>query len=58
MLLLDDLTLVKCIMLLKEKSEVLKIFMTFKAPVENGKEIKIKCLISNKGVYYTSREFE
>jgi transposase InsO family protein len=45
-------------MFLKEKSEALNKFKAFKTLVENEKETKIKCLRSDNGGEFTSREFD
>lgn len=58
MLLIDDFTMDTWIVLLKEKSEAFKHSKKIKSQVENEKYLKIKCLRSNKGGEYTSREFE
>lgn len=58
MFLIDDFTRATWILLLKEKLEVFKCFNKFKAQIENEKDLKRKCLISDRGGEYTSREFE
>lgn len=58
MFLIDDFTRATWIMFLKEKSEVFKHYKKFKAQVENQKDLKVKCLRSDKGGEYTSRGFE
>lgn len=53
-----DFTRSMWIMLLKEKSYTLKKFKVFKAQVENERDMKIKCLQSDRWKDLTSRELQ
>ena len=57
MLFIDDFTRMGWICFLKEKSEALNKFKAFKTLVENEKETEIKCLRSENGGEFTSKEF-
>lgn len=57
MLLIDDFTRMTWVCLLKKKSEAFRYFKIFKELVENETEQKIKCLRSNNGGEFTSKEF-
>jgi transposase InsO family protein len=56
MLFIDDFTRMGWVCFLKE-SEALNKFKAFKTLVENEKETKIKCLRSENGGEFTSKEF-
>ena len=58
MLFIDDFTRMAWVCFLKEKSEAFKLFKTFKTLVENEKEAKIKCLRSDNGGEFNSKEFD
>jgi transposase InsO family protein len=58
MLFIDDFTRMACVCFLKEKSEALEKFKSFKTLVENEIETKIKCLRSDNGGKFTSKEFD
>jgi hypothetical protein len=58
MLFIDDFTRKAWVCFLKEKSEALKKFKAFKTLVENEIETKIKCLRSDNGGDFTSKEFD
>jgi hypothetical protein len=58
MLFIDDFTRMGWVCFLKEKSEALNKFKSFKTLVENEKETKIKCLRSDNGGEFTSKEFD
>ena len=53
----DDFTKMMWIAFLKEKSKAFEKFKIFKNRVENESGVKIKCLRSNRGGEFTSREF-
>lgn len=57
MFLIDDFSRRTWVTFLKEKSEALEKFKVFKVLVENGKDLKIKCLRSDNGGEFTSNEF-
>ena len=57
MLLVDDFTRMTWVCLLKKKSEAFGYFKIFKELVENEAEQKIKCLRSDNGGEFTSKEF-
>jgi hypothetical protein len=57
MLIVDDYTRLTWVFFLKEKSEVFQKFKIYKALVENETDLKIKCLRSNNGGEFTSKEF-
>ena len=57
MLFIDDFTRMAWAFFLKEKSEAFGKFKDFKILVENETEAKMKCLISENGVEFTSKEF-
>lgn len=57
MLLIDDFTRMSWVYFLKEKSETFNKFKAFKTLVENEIGIKIKCLRSDNGGEFTSKEF-
>jgi hypothetical protein len=56
-LFIDDFSRICWIGLLKHKDEAFEKFQIFKALVENELDLKIKCLISDRGEEYTSNEF-
>ena len=56
MLLIDDFTRMTWVCLLKKKSKAFGCFKTFKEQVENETELKIKCLRSDNGGEFTSKE--
>jgi hypothetical protein len=58
MLFIDDFTRMGWICFLKEKSKALNKFKAFKTLVENETETKIKCLRSDNGGEFTSKEFD
>ena len=58
MLFIDDFTRMGWICFLKEKLEALNKFKAFKTLVENEKETKNKCLRSENGGKFTSKEFD
>ena len=58
MLFIDDFTRMSWICFLKEKSEALNKFKDLKTLVENERETKIKCLRSDNGGEFTSKEFD
>jgi hypothetical protein len=58
MLLIDDYTRMTNVCFLKKKSEAFKFFKIFKEMVENEIDLKIKCLRSDNGVEFTSKEFK
>ena len=58
MLLIDDYTGMPWINLLKFKDEDFEKFKMFKALVKNKIDIKIKCLIYNRGGEFISYEFD
>ena len=57
MLLVDDFTGMTWVCLLKKKSESFECFRIFKELVENEAELRIKCLSSDNGGEFTSKEF-
>lgn len=57
MLFSNDYTRMIWVSFLKEKSEVLYTFKSFKAFVENESDIRIKCLRSDRGGEHTSNDF-
>jgi hypothetical protein len=58
MLLVDDYTrMTASLIFLKKKSEAFKKFKTYKEMVETETELKIKCLRSDNGGEFTSKEF-
>ena len=57
MLLVDDFTRMTWVCLLKKKSEAFECFKIFKELVENEVELRIKCLRSDNGGEFTSKEF-
>ena len=57
MLLVDDYTRMTAVCFLKNKSEAFENFKVYKGMVQNEMDSKIKCLISNNGVEFTSKEF-
>ena len=58
MLFIDDFTRMAWVFFLKEKSEAFNKFKAFKLLVENETEAKIKCLRSDNGGEFTSKEFD
>lgn len=57
MLFSNDYTRMIWVSFLKEKSEVLYTFKSFKAFVENESDIRIKCLRSDRGGEHTSNDY-
>ena len=57
MLLVDDFTRMTWVCLLKKKSEAFECFKIFKELVENEVELRIKCLISDNGGEFISKDF-
>jgi transposase InsO family protein len=57
MLFIDDYTRMVWVSFLKEKSEALDTFKSFKALVENESDLRIKCLRSDRGGEFTSNDF-
>ena len=57
MIFFDDSTRMMWVAFLKEKSEAFAKFKIFKNKVENESRVKIKCLRSDRGGKFTSREF-
>ena len=58
MLFIDDFTRMAWVFFLKEKLEAFNKFKAFKTLVENEIEAKIKCLRSDNGGEFTSKEFD
>ena len=57
-LIVDDYLRCMWVALLKEKSEALEQFKRFKSMAEAEKEVKIKCIRSDRGGEFTSDEFK
>jgi transposase InsO family protein len=57
MLIVNDYTRLTWVLFLKQKSEAFEKFKTFKDLAENETYLKIKCLRSNNGGEFTSKEF-
>jgi transposase InsO family protein len=57
MLLVDDYTRMTAIFFFKNKSEAFENFKIYKEMVENEMDSKIKCLRSDNGGEFTSKEF-
>jgi transposase InsO family protein len=57
MLLVDDYTRMTAVFFLKNKSEAFENFKIYKEMVENEMDSKIKCLRSDNGGEFTSKEF-
>jgi transposase InsO family protein len=57
MLLVDDYTRMSPVFFLKNKSEAFQNFKVYKEMVENEMDSKIKCLRSDNGADFTSKEF-
>ena len=57
MLIIDDYTRMTWVYFLKEKSEAVEKFKAFKTYVENETDLKIKCLRSDNGGEFNSKEF-
>jgi hypothetical protein len=57
MLIVDDYTRLTWVFFLKEKSEAFEKFKIYKSLVENETDLKIKCLRSDNGGEFTSKEF-
>jgi transposase InsO family protein len=57
MLLVDDYTRMIAVLFLKNRSEDFENFKIYKEMVENEMDSKIKCLRSNNGGDFTSKEF-
>ena len=55
---IDDATRKLWVYLLKSNDQVFQYFLQFYAMVEREIGRKLKCLMSNNGGEYTSREFE
>ena len=58
MFFIDDFTRMAWVFFLKEKSEAFDKFKAFKTLVRNETEEKIKCLRSDNGGEFTSKEFD
>ena len=58
MLFIYDFTRIAWVFFLKEKSEAFNKFKAFKTLFENETKAKIKCLRSNNGSEFTSKEFD
>jgi transposase InsO family protein len=57
MLLVDDYTRMNAVCFLKNKSEAFENFKIYKEMVENEMDSRIKCLRSDNGGEFTSKEF-
>jgi transposase InsO family protein len=57
MLLVDDYTRMNVVCFLKNKSEAFEKFKIYKEMVENEMDSRIKCLKSDNGGEFTSKEF-
>jgi hypothetical protein len=57
MLLVDDYTRMTAVCFLRKKSEAFENFKVYKEMVENEMDSKIKCLRSDNGGEFTSKEF-
>jgi transposase InsO family protein len=57
MILVDDYTRMTAICFLRKKSEAFEKLKIYKGMVENEINSKIKCLRSNNGVEFTSKDF-
>ena len=57
-LIVDDYFRCMWVALLKEKSKALEQFKTFKFMAKAEKEVKIKCVRSDRGGKFTSEEFK
>jgi transposase InsO family protein len=57
MLIVDDYTRMVAVFFLRNKSKAFENFKVYKEMVENEMDSKIKCLISNNGGEFTSKEF-
>jgi transposase InsO family protein len=57
MLLVDDYKRMTIVFFLKNKSEAFQNFKTYKEMVENEMDSRIKCLRSDNGGEFTSKEF-
>jgi transposase InsO family protein len=57
MLLVDDYTRMTAVCFLKNKLEAFENFKIYKEMVENEMDSRIKCLISDNGGEFTSKEF-
>jgi transposase InsO family protein len=57
MLLVDDYTRMIAVCFLRNKSEAFENFKVYKEMVENEMDSKIKCLRSDNGGEFTSKEF-
>jgi transposase InsO family protein len=57
MLLVDDYTRMTVVCFLRKKSEAFENFKIYKEMVENEIDSKIKCLRSDNGGDFTSKEF-
>ena len=57
MLLVDDYIIIIAIFFLKKKLKEFERFKTYKEMVKNKTELKIKCLRSENGGEFTSKEF-
>jgi transposase InsO family protein len=57
MLLVDDFTRMTVVFFLKNKSEDFENFKIYKEMVENEMDSRIKCLRSDNGEEFTSKEF-
>ena len=57
MIFINDFTRMMWVAFLKEKFEVFEKFKIFKNRFENESRVKMKCLRSDRGGEFTSREF-
>ena len=57
MLIIDDYSRMIWVSFSRQKCEALEKFKSFKVMEENEKGLKIKCLRSDRGGEFTSREF-
>jgi transposase InsO family protein len=57
MLLIDDYTRMTAVFFFRNKSEAFENFKVYKEMVENEMDSKIKCLRSDNGEEFTSKEF-
>lgn len=58
MLLINDYSRMTWVIFLKEKYEAFERFKVFNSMVENTVDTKIKCLRYNRGLEFTSNEFD
>jgi hypothetical protein len=57
MILIDDYSRITWVTFLRENNDTLDKFKAFKSMIENGMDMKIKCLRSEKGGDFTSNDF-